>query len=144
MYAALSRFKDELEYHPECKAVGISEVELMTCRGIPTSLMTRGLMVEIHCYVGKYFGGNSMKLYDLFARLTRQLLKARRDAEKITKLKTKNEKFDQFNQVKADNFGSVYLAQKNADDEIYPLIEILRSFHIQVGIPVEVRGWLNH
>lgn len=48
--------KEELEYLPECKAVGISEVELIVSggvRGIPTSLMTRGLMVEIYRYAGK-------------------------------------------------------------------------------------------
>ena len=60
--------KEELEYLPECKAVGISEVELIASgavRGIPTSLMTRCLMVEIHRYGGKYFGGNCVnKLYE--------------------------------------------------------------------------------
>ena len=53
--------KEELEYLPECKAVEISEVELIVSggvRGIPTSLMTRGLMEEIYRYAGKYFGGN--------------------------------------------------------------------------------------
>jgi hypothetical protein len=66
--------KEELEYLPECKAVGISEVELIVSggvRGIPTFLMTRGLMVEIYRYAGKYFGGNcinkliSQQLYTL-------------------------------------------------------------------------------
>jgi hypothetical protein len=51
-----------------CKAVGISEVELIVSggvRGIPTSLMTRGLMVEIYRYAGKYFGGNCInKFYE--------------------------------------------------------------------------------
>jgi hypothetical protein len=60
--------KEELEYLPECKAVGISEVELIVSggvKGIPTSLMTRGLMVELYRYAGKYFGGNCInKFYE--------------------------------------------------------------------------------
>ena len=58
---------------------------------------------------------------------------------KMTKLKT-NKKFEQFNQVKVEIFGIVDLPEKNADDKEDPLIEWLRSFDIQVGIPVEVRG----
>ena len=155
--------KEELECLPECKAVGISEVELIASggvRGIPTSLMTRGLMVEIHRYGGKYFGGNCVnKFYETIRAIfqinkmitTEQCklsIKVKRDAEKMTKLK-RNKNFEQLNQVKAEIFEIVFVdhPEKKADDDVDPLIEKLRSFDIQigvVGIPVELRGWLNH
>jgi hypothetical protein len=145
--------KEELEYLPECKAVGISEVELITSgavRGIPTSLMTRGLMVEIYRYGGKYFGDNCInKFYETIRAIfqinqitTEQcslFSKVRRDAEKMAKLKRNK----QLKQVKAEIFGIADLPGKKADDEVDPLIERLRSFDIKVGvvgIPVEVRG----
>ena len=146
--------KEELEYLPECKAVGISEVELITSgavRGIPTSLMTRGLMVEIYRYGGKYFGDNCInKFYETIRAIFQinQMItteqcslfsKVRRDAEKMAKLKRNK----QLKQVKAEIFGIADLPGKKADDEVDPLIERLRSFDIKVGvvgIPVEVRG----
>ena len=69
-------------------------------------------------------------------------LKVKRDAEKMAKLK-RNKNFEQLNQAKAEIFEIVDRPEKKADDEVDPLIEILRSFDIQVGvvgIPVEVRG----
>jgi hypothetical protein len=146
--------KEELEYLPECKAVGISEVELITSgavRGILTSLMTRGLMVEIYRYGGKYFGDNCInKFYETIRAIFQinQMItteqcslfsKVRRDAEKMAKLKRNK----QLKQVKAEIFGIADLPGKKADDEVDPLIERLRSFDIKVGvvgIPVEVRG----
>lgn len=72
--------------------------------------------------------------------------KVRRDAEKMVKFK-RNKQFEQLKQVKAEIFGIADLPGKKADDEVDPLIERLRSFDIKVGvvgIPVEVKGWLNH
>ena len=67
--------------------------------------------------------------------------KVKLDGNRMTTLK-RNKNFEQWDQAKAEIFGMSDLPEKNAEDEVDPLIERLRSFNIQVGI--EVRGCLNN
>ena len=90
-------------------------------------------MVEIYRYVGKCIDGNYIiKFYEAIWCIFQinklkdieqhnQFQNVRRNCEWMRKL-NRNKKDEQLNHAKPEIFGTTVLAERNADDEVDPLI----------------------
>ena len=96
-----ARAREDLEYLPECRSVGLTEEDLLVTtsasRKLSTTQMTRGLMTELYRYVDKYCSGIE-KFYQIIQSLfqtTRMIdtekyslrMRVKRDLDKMKKMK---------------------------------------------------------
>jgi len=149
------RKKEELEYLPECRSIGLTEEDLLTTtragQKLPVSKMTCGVMTEILRYVEKYYLGKEKdRFYEIvnsIFQITKMIdsekhtmrMRVRRDMEKMKK----NKQTKQLEDMKKEEFDLPESQPGACEDS---LVDQLRSLNIKVspgGIPAELRGMVE-